>query len=175
MSMTIKQMEKLITPELRQRIIDSVVNQDKDVCWSLPFGNVSGKGYREVSLYINKKQHKVAAHRATYYIFKGEIPMGYVLDHTCHNEAHKQGLCDGNDCKHRQCVNPNHLVLSTHKDNVSAGAKNNDNRGVCQNGHLWIKENILIKKAGDRVCLICHKASTAKAVKAFAARKKARA
>ena len=43
------------------------------------------------------------AHRVSYQLFKGLIPADLILRHTC---------------KHKACVNPDHLVLGTHKDNA---------------------------------------------------------
>ena len=164
MSMSIKNREKLTSLEKKQEILAALAGQDINNCWSLPFGNVSGGGYRELSMYLDGRQIKIAAHRAVYAIFYGAIGKGLVLDHLCHNDAHKRGECDGSDCKHRQCVNPTHLQAKTHKENVSAGARNNDNRGTCRKGHAWIKENILVRHTGRRVCNICHTASTKRSV-----------
>jgi len=42
-------------------------------------------------------------HRATYMLFKGKIPRGMLVRHTCDNPS---------------CCNPEHLICGTHKDNM---------------------------------------------------------
>lgn len=43
------------------------------------------------------------AHRASYIAFKGPIPEGLIVRHTCNVKL---------------CVNPDHLILGTHQDNI---------------------------------------------------------
>lgn len=76
---------------------------DPKGCWNwtgtIKKGEVDG-GYGLAK--INYKQ--IRAHCGSYSVFKGTIPKGLYVLHTCHN---------------RKCVNPDHLRLGTHQDNMN--------------------------------------------------------
>lgn len=67
-------------------------------------GSYNGYGYG--ILYMKKRQ--IAAHRWAYELFKGPIPTGLVVHHTCGNHW---------------CVNPDHLEAIDKRLNVSIGGK----------------------------------------------------
>lgn len=70
----------------------------EDGCWRWLKGK-SPKGYGTFSV----KGHPFRAHRISYEMFNGEIPEGLWVLHSC---------------DHPECVNPLHLRLGTHTDNV---------------------------------------------------------
>ena len=100
-----------------------------------------------------------AAHRWVWEQKNGSIPEGMVIDHTCHNEAVVKGECEGGfSCKHRACVNLEHLELVTQSENVRRGLHSIDNRATCNKGHDYTDpHNILIRASGKRECAQCNR------------------
>lgn len=114
--------------------------------------STNGYGY----IMVNGKSYR--AHRGTWIKANGKIPAGMVVDHICHNEAVKRGECEGGiTCTHRACVNLDHLHLVTQSENILAGLHSIDNRSHCNQGHPFIKENIMIRKNGNRECAECNR------------------
>lgn len=89
----------------------------KTGCWNWT-AYCQSNGYGQFSF-----QHKpILAHRVSWWLWN--------------DQAIPKGLCVLHRCDNRRCVNPNHLFLGTHLDNVrDCIAKGRNKEGFCK-GHL---------------------------------------
>ena len=99
---------------------------------------ITTNGYSRIRVNGNQIQ----AHRWVWEIINGKIPAGFVIDHLC---------------KNRKCVAIDHLRMITQQENIMAGLHNIDNRSHCNQGHPFIKENIMVRKNGRRECAECNR------------------
>lgn len=93
-------------------------------CWVWEGELRSGYGRMK----INGKP--ISAHRYSYELANGSIPVGLELDHLCRNRA---------------CTNPDHLEPVTHSENVRRGwVIRIENKVNCNHGHPLIGRNLYI-------------------------------
>lgn len=96
-----------------QRLISGLPERPNSIddCWEWQKSGVRGYGtFRWMG-------QTYLAHRAAYELYKGAIPEGLLVRHSCHNPA---------------CCNPQHLSLGTNADNsrdmTTAGRSNRGSR-----------------------------------------------
>lgn len=89
-------------------------------CW-LWMGYISTTGYGSYHTMIDGKRTKIAAHRMLYEEEYGPIPaVGMSVLHKCDNTI---------------CVNPKHMFLGTHQDNMDDMAKKGRRKMAIPNIH----------------------------------------
>ena len=132
-----KTRERKSTP-IEDRFWPKVDKKGPDDCWNwLAKSKIQGYG---VIGHGGKYGKKILAHRLSYEIHKGKIPTdnseyhGYVVMHTCDN---------------RLCVNPNHLILGTQKDNVRDMDQKGRRKVVCKRGASHHMTSITNQQARD--------------------------
>jgi len=108
----------------------SKIKIDHNGCWI--FQGKPEIGYGEFRRVIDGIRF-TTAHRASFYLFNGEIPEGMMILHKC-SEDHK--------LDNPKCINPSHLYCGTHKENM---------RDVSISGVVAGKNNSMYGKPGTRL------------------------
>ena len=104
--------------EIKERFEEKFITVPECGCW-LWIATTPGFGYGLFKLpHKNPRQ----AHRVSWEIYNGHIPDGmYVLHH----------------CDTPSCVNPRHLFLGTHQDNVTDCVNKKRNYTVPKGNQIW--------------------------------------
>ncbi|AWM31338.1 HNH endonuclease signature motif containing protein [Hymenobacter nivis] len=108
------------------------------------------KGYGHFGVGGQRKNggRMVYAHRFAYELANGQIPEGLLVRHSCHNPS---------------CVNPAHLSVGTHTDNMqdmtAAGRHMHQQVTHCPQGHAYDEINTIITEKG-RYCRACRNKNT---------------
>jgi hypothetical protein len=124
-----------------QRFWDKV-DDDANSCW-LWTAAIGHNGYGR---FWFDGRH-VRAHRFAYELLVGPIPEGMELDHLC---------------RVRHCVNPAHLEIVEHRENMLRGdtiVALNSRKQACPRGHPFSPENTRVYR-GRRHCRACARIHT---------------
>ncbi len=132
----------MLTPSQIERFHRSYLADPNSGCWLWAL-SLSPKGYA----YMSVGGKKLRTNRISYALHKGPVPDGLDVDHKCNV---------------RCCVNPDHLQLLTHRENIlrsqnfcALKAK----QTLCKRGHPLSGENLKIDGVGGRQCRQCVLAS----------------
>lgn len=102
------------------RLLNSYEVDDSTMCWVW-----TGAKYKNGYGWIKSFNKNVSAHRLSHELHNGPIPDGMEVLHSCDNKA---------------CINPDHLRVGTHAENMMEAAK----RGRMRAGpshHMFGKKN----------------------------------
>ena len=107
--------------------------------WQGPLDK-DGYGY----FFLRRKSRR--AHRVAWYMQRGGIPEGMVINHICRN---------------RWCVNPQHMQLLTPRENNLQDSNSipaiNARKTHCKNGQEFDKVQTVKSGKSYRVCSICER------------------
>lgn len=121
-------------------ILSKCIPEPNSGCWLWTAGIAPGDlDYGAVWLY----GRNLRASRAAWMAFYGPIPDGLWVLHKCDTPT---------------CVNPRHLWLGTHDDNMAdcvRKGRSYKGREECVNGHAMSAENVRVRRTGRRVCRLC--------------------
>lgn len=126
---------------LRERLEEKYIPEPNSGCWLWTAAQLNGYGAIKVDGRFR------GAHRVSYELHKGQIPVGLVLDHLCRVPF---------------CVNPDHLEPVTIGENISRGDNHHRRKTHCKRGHAFTAENTLMLSTGSRACRACAKGRLAK-------------
>jgi hypothetical protein len=114
-----------------------MINNKNCILW--PGSHKRKTGYPSTSIKINGKWKTIDVHRKTFIENIGPIPKGMMVLHTCDN---------------RVCVNPAHLYLGTHQQNMDDMVKKGrawKPRGSCHPASKLTEADVQVIKSASTI------------------------
>lgn len=102
---------RLSDEQVREKLLANIRKNEVCGCWNW-LGNCQNNGYGRLKF----RNVRSLAHRVSWQVFRGEIPKGMCILHSCDNP---------------RCVNPDHLFLGTKDDNNQDMIEKGRDRKVC--------------------------------------------
>lgn len=118
-----------LTHSLKDRLLNRVMPVTECGCWFF-LGSLNYAGYGWIN---DGFGDSMLAHRASYEVFKGPIPTGLIVLHSCDIPC---------------CVNPDHLSLGTDADNCADKVRKNRQKRTLN------REDVLAIRADETSSLI---------------------
>jgi hypothetical protein len=118
--------------DLKERLLSHIkINIETD-CWEWQGSKRNGYGRMIVGSRKDQTRKSKSAHRVSYEIYHGEIPIGMDVCHKCDNPC---------------CVNPNHLFVGTRQDNINDRESKGRNKIQygSKNGRAKLNENQVLE------------------------------
>jgi len=127
-------------------LASSVVDDNGCWRWQRP---LSTQGYGFLGVRRQLGMVTTTAHRASYEVFRGDIPRGHDIDHLC---------------RVRDCVNPDHLEAVSRAENLRRSPNvgkptGSRHKSHCVRGHELTGDNLLIRDfpcGRRRFCRQCY-------------------
>ena len=136
------------TPEQLEKVINRIEPQDNGCWWYPAVPHKEGYATTRIGWPVTKG---AKIHRLSWIYYRGDIPEGMVIDHTCHDPKVCKG---GKTCEHRRCVNPDHMELVTQQDNTLRSSRLLRHMDKCVHGHD-LKDNVYIYERPTGTLTIC--------------------
>jgi len=113
--------KKMTTEETKKYLLDRCVKKDNG-CWEWTMSTCRGYGN------FRRGGMLKLSHRESYRVFIGDIPVGLYVCHHCDN---------------RLCINPEHLFIGTHQDNMDDMMQKGRHRSIPQYGNNYSSKKVM--------------------------------